>query len=942
MTNDVLVLGFYNKQNLGDEMFKESMPLLFPNHNLKFVDLDTIISTCNFNSKYKAIICGGGDIINDYFQKKILLATNNFKGPIIAFGIGITYPDLIDRGYLDIYDHVFLREMTDVRKVQKRLGSQYAHYLPDLGFSLERPHFIGCDKMNIGVCLAQPLFRSNNMILPVIDFFEYLLSQGHTLTLLKFNSSGEINEDDGYINRFIHAHLAPKYKNIIVDEYGYNTTNMLSIMGSMNFNICTRFHSVVFSAIMGVPFLTIHSSRKVKLLVNELDQNKYAYEIPDNKKISTNDLISKFKKLQKKSSKVSAKLTEKYNNYHFQLNTKQPEIFLSAIEKRQKPKDLIDVNSIEKIYNEIHNHMINNTNYKPNSREKSLTTHDAIETAKLISLSTTGAPGDKYTYGTIKNLMDTPWELKGMIDWIIKDQIEDFEKNGPRLNMTYINQENMRGLHRSGWQFCVEYLKGLQADNGVLLDLYTDRTFHWAQSIMESKGIIPYTSPWIGFVHHALNTEYTDYNVESMINNPLFIKSLPMCRGLITLSHYLKEYLDKNLKNQIPILVLPHPTQFVHRDNCFTMDKFIINNNKMLINVGGWYRNTSSLYRLNIDKVKAKSKHGFALIVKYFSKLQSDVPSYPIKKAILKGKNMDSYFPPNDFVIYGGYDVIGKDDRKYFFKILAKGDWYCNGSIISGEGPYISGQITGLPLNGPCISGNNPIIIINQGPCISGNNPVIPSQGSCVSGNTPIVPTQGSCISGQGSIISGEGPLISGESLAKSNKWVQYTEKFVVENFMLVDKFKLSMDDIPYKFMFTLDSVIDPQNKYVYALQQYFKDIINGTTVVEHLPDDQYDNLLSNNLVFLDLVDCSAANTIIECIVRNTPIVVNRHPAIEEYIGSDYPLFYDNVDDVKDLLTVKKIQAAYNYLKNKDKEFLHIEYFVEALRDSTIYKNLNN
>jgi hypothetical protein len=899
MTNDVLVLGFYNKGNLGDEMFKESMPLLFPNHNLCFVDLDTIIDKCNFNGTYKAIICGGGDLINDYFQQKILFAINGFKGPVIAFGIGITYPDLIDKGYLDIYDHVFLREMSDVRKVQKRLGSQYAHYLPDLGFALPRPHFVGQDKMNIGVCLAQPLFRSTNMICPVIDFFDHLLSLGHTITLLKFNSSGEIHEDDGYINRYIHARLAPKHTNIIVDEYGYSTKNMLSIMGSMNLNICTRFHSAVFSTIMGVPFLTIHSSRKVKLLLNEIGLDDYVYEIPANGKISTHDLMHKFKQLERNRDDVSNKLNDVYKKYNFYLNTRQPEILLNSTEKRQKPKDLIDVNSVNEIHTNILNHMIENTGYNPDVKERCLTTEHAIETAKLISLSTTKAPGDKYTYGTIQNLLNTPWELKGMIDWIIKDQIEDFEKSGPRLNMTYINQENMRGLHRSGWQFCVEYLKSLQSDTGVLLDLYTDRTFHWAESIMESKGIIPYTSPWIGFVHHGPNTEYTDYNVESMINNPRFIRSLPMCRGLITLSHYLKEYLDSNLKHEIPILVLPHPTQFVNKDKCFTMDKFITNNDKMLINVGGWYRNTSSLYRLNVSKVKAKSKHGFALIMKYFSKLQSDVPSYPIQKSILKGKNMDSYFPPGEYVITGGYDIVGTDGKRFFFKIVSKGNWSDSGSNISGEGP-------------------------------------------CVSGNNPCVPAQGSSISGQGSIISSEGPCTSGEPLSKSNKWVHYTEKYITENFMLVDLFNLTLEDIPYRFSFSLDTVISADNKYVFALQKYFKDMIAGTRVIEHLPDDQYDNLLSQNIVFLDLVDCSAANTIIECIVRNTPIVINRHPAIEEYIGSDYPLFYDNVDDVKDLLTIKKIHAAYNYLKNKDKEFLHIEYFVEALRTSDMYMNLNN
>ena len=141
MSNHVLVLGFYDKQNLGDEMFKITIPKLFPNHELSFVSLDNIKKKCNYNGIYKAIIVGGGGIIADYFQKKIILAINGFTGPIIALSIGIPYPNLIEKGYLDIYDHVFIREKTDVRRIQSRLGTMYSHYLPDVGFVLDKPHF---------------------------------------------------------------------------------------------------------------------------------------------------------------------------------------------------------------------------------------------------------------------------------------------------------------------------------------------------------------------------------------------------------------------------------------------------------------------------------------------------------------------------------------------------------------------------------------------------------------------------------------------------------------------------------------------------------------------------------------------------------------------------------------------------------------------------------
>jgi hypothetical protein len=55
-----------------------------------------------------------------------------------------------------------------------------------------------------------------------------------------------------------------------------------------------------------------------------------------------------------------------------------------------------------------------------------------------------------------------------------------------------------------------------------------------------------------------------------------------------------------------------------------------------------------------------------------------------------------------------------------------------------------------------------------------------------------------------------------------------------------------------------------------------------------------YENILKESCIFIDLEDCVANNTILECIKFNTPVITRRHPSIEEYIGKDYPLFFEN------------------------------------------------
>jgi hypothetical protein len=59
-----------------------------------------------------------------------------------------------------------------------------------------------------------------------------------------------------------------------------------------------------------------------------------------------------------------------------------------------------------------------------------------------------------------------------------------------------------------------------------------------------------------------------------------------------------------------------------------------------------------------------------------------------------------------------------------------------------------------------------------------------------------------------------------------------------------------------------------------------------------YLDNDAYDEFLSRNLVFLHLYDASATNTLVECIQRATPLLVNPLDAVVEYLGADYPLYF--------------------------------------------------
>lgn len=94
------------------------------------------------------------------------------------------------------------------------------------------------------------------------------------------------------------------------------------------------------------------------------------------------------------------------------------------------------------------------------------------------------------------------------------------------------------------------------------------------------------------------------------------------------------------------------------------------------------------------------------------------------------------------------------------------------------------------------------------------------------------------------------------------------------------------------------------------------------------LDNEDYDKILTENIVCIFLRDASAINTVIECIVRHTPIILNRLPALEELLGKDYPLFVDSHSQVTTVLKNSKlIQKGYIHLESMNKTKFTFDHF---------------
>ncbi|HUY90326.1 MAG TPA: hypothetical protein VMV10_16440 [Pirellulales bacterium] len=115
----------------------------------------------------------------------------------------------------------------------------------------------------------------------------------------------------------------------------------------------------------------------------------------------------------------------------------------------------------------------------------------------------------------------------------------------------------------------------------------------------------------------------------------------------------------------------------------------------------------------------------------------------------------------------------------------------------------------------------------------------------------------------------------------------------------------------------------------------------SSVATVPFVSNDEYDQLLSRNVVFCHLIDSSANNAVIECIVRNTPLLVNRLPAIEEYLGRDYPLYFSTLEEASaKLARLATVLAAHEHLCALPKDQFSQRAFCEALLRSDVYRKL--
>jgi hypothetical protein len=820
----LLIFGYYYRKNFGDDLFEYVLK------NLIFSETEFDVTIANIDDfqlivqklvkkeidPYDTVIFGGGDIINNYFFTPENIASlrtvfNNVK--VIFFGIGISFLSTLP--LLDQGDYFFIRNKPDYETVKYRVGQKYSFFIPDLAYKLvDTLPSTGTAPSNsaqsigtvpcIGMCLPYTWFcerlKNNNNFFNQICSIITKLSKKYKIHLIPFDTSKNKSNSDlillNNIQKVVSEYNEYGEQCVYFYKYEQSISEMTKLYSKLDVIIGGRYHSIVFSVITKTPFLALYSTKKLENMKHELPSVLSNCFVPlqvDSDFVPIDINIDEFNHKLDYVISHSQSIKNAMNNAC--INSKQtldlqcsnvisliktnaktrlgPPHYISDEERKRTIEEIIT--KAEEILPKIGCFRVNNRK----KIRKSLYNGESIKscmTNKRVNFDNvskhlteeilwiiTGDPYGPYYYGLSETVITEP--LLPQINWIIDDYYFRFKYKSEN-NILIINK-NFQELHRSGWQYVLNNIVANLSVNTpkFILDTYVDKTFHWNKDFYTSKGIIPYKSDWIGFIHHTFSNYDNDYNCTTLFQSPLFIESLKTCKCLIVMSNALKKQIDTMCK--VPVHVIYHPSE--ETEYKFNWEHFILQQEKQVVQIGNWLRNMFAIYELSLPK-----------------------NSIVTKKAILRNKNSENYFLP-----------------PWFFDKFEE--------IIKSK-------------------------------------------------NTPN---------------------------------------------LTLDMCRVAFDNMHLKGMY--EHIVSAENS-VY--------------VIEHLNNIEYDKLLATNIVFVHLIDASAVNTVIECILRNTPILVNPIDAVIEMLGQDYPLYYNSMYEASKLLENSNlIKTAHNYLQIMDKSKFLISTF---------------
>lgn len=280
----ILVYGWYNHNNLGDESYKISFTNIWPQHEFFFTD-----NIKTLTSEYDICVIGGGDVVREEILKKI----SSVKCKVICISVSITPQSLSPE--IHNIGHIYVRDKSSL-DILLGYGYKNATYIPDISIIIK-------GNVERGKSIISSLFEkeSSEMYQKVytIVINSHLMGNSHTsnknrnmfykmiddmsevidktpASFLFLPFSTALPWDDRVSNSIVNSNCKFYNKNcMIYDKLSvFDSTDIISASDAI---ITTRYHGMIFGVGNNVPTCMISSHDKMSKFCEDYSKSYINY-----------------------------------------------------------------------------------------------------------------------------------------------------------------------------------------------------------------------------------------------------------------------------------------------------------------------------------------------------------------------------------------------------------------------------------------------------------------------------------------------------------------------------------------------------------------------------------------------------------------------------------------------------------------------------------------
>lgn len=284
----ILVYGWYNSGNIGDNLFCEAFSKLFPSHQFSY----TKVITKENIADVEAVFFGGGSLLDGEPKiKPDALALLESKK---IFYIGTGTETGIHPIHLRLMKIAKLIATRSIGKVDElKAINPNSIWIPDLVYALKEDRQLS------------PITNKSVIVLPNIElvpkwtdphwkhvaweyfktqfaqFLDTIVEDGYTLDFLSMCSNETMN-DSWAATEIINKMKNRKSKYQLLDPKS-NFADITNLLSRYSIIITQRFHGVVLSEILDKPYIAIHHHDKIKNCYPARGNSVPYYEISKHK-----------------------------------------------------------------------------------------------------------------------------------------------------------------------------------------------------------------------------------------------------------------------------------------------------------------------------------------------------------------------------------------------------------------------------------------------------------------------------------------------------------------------------------------------------------------------------------------------------------------------------------------------------------------------------------